>query len=93
MRAELEARAAAQGYTTVELTTGARQPEALNLYLGLGYTPRFDLEGDYEEISYLAAGSPGGANFGWNFMEGTHPFPPGSQPPTNADNHNRGPVA
>ena len=51
--AELEAHAAATGYTTVELTTGARQPEALNLYLGLGYTPRFDLDGDLEEISYL----------------------------------------
>jgi glucose/arabinose dehydrogenase len=38
----------------------------------------------YEEISYLAAGSPGGANFGWNLMEGTHPFPPGSSPPNNA---------
>ena len=36
----------------------------------------------YEEISYLPAGSPGGANFGWNLMEGTHPFPPGSQPPS-----------
>ena len=38
----------------------------------------------YEEISYLPAGSAGGANFGWNLMEGTHPFPPGSQPPANA---------
>jgi hypothetical protein len=38
----------------------------------------------YEEISYLPAGSPGGANFGWNLMEGTHPFPPGSSPPNNS---------
>ena len=28
----------------------------------------------WEEIDYLVAGSPGGANFGWNAMEGTHPF-------------------
>ena len=28
----------------------------------------------WEEIDYLPAGSPGGANFGWNAMEGTHPF-------------------
>jgi GNAT superfamily N-acetyltransferase len=51
--AELEALAAEIGYTSVELTTGARQPEAVALYLSLGYAPRFDLEGDLEEISYL----------------------------------------
>ena len=51
--AELESEAAARGYTTVRLTTGARQPEALTLYLTLGYTPLFDLDGDLEEISYL----------------------------------------
>jgi glucose/arabinose dehydrogenase len=28
----------------------------------------------WEEIDYLPAGSPGGANFGWNAMEGKHPF-------------------
>jgi glucose/arabinose dehydrogenase len=38
----------------------------------------------YEEISYQAAGTPGGMNFGWNLMEGTHGFPPGSQPPLDA---------
>jgi glucose/arabinose dehydrogenase len=31
-------------------------------------------QGDWEEINYLATGSPGGANFGWNFREGAHPF-------------------
>ncbi len=30
-------------------------------------------QGDWEEIDYLPAGS-GGANFGWNAMEGTHPY-------------------
>jgi glucose/arabinose dehydrogenase len=28
----------------------------------------------WEEIDYLPAGSPGGANFGWNFFEGNHPY-------------------
>jgi glucose/arabinose dehydrogenase len=27
-----------------------------------------------EEIDYLPAGSPGGANFGWNYYEGTRPY-------------------
>lgn len=52
--AELEREASERGYTIVELTTGARQPEAVALYLGLGYEPRFDLDGDFEEIGYLA---------------------------------------
>jgi len=28
----------------------------------------------WEEIDYLAAGSPGGTNFGWNLREGAHPY-------------------
>lgn len=28
----------------------------------------------WEEINFLAAGSPGGANFGWNYREGAHPY-------------------
>ena len=28
----------------------------------------------WEEIDFLPAGSPSGANFGWNYREGTHPF-------------------
>ena len=31
-------------------------------------------QGDWEEISFQAAGSAGGLNFGWNVVEGTHPF-------------------
>lgn len=38
----LEHRAAAQGYSRVYLTTGFRQPEAVALYIGLGYRPLFD---------------------------------------------------
>lgn len=29
----------------------------------------------YEEVHYVPAGSPGGLNFGWPIMEGTHCFP------------------
>lgn len=28
----------------------------------------------WEEINYLPAGSPGGANFGWNYREGAHEY-------------------
>ncbi len=31
-------------------------------------------QGDWEEVDFLPAGTPGGANFGWNLMEGTHPY-------------------
>ncbi len=44
--AELEARAAALGYTRAYLTTGFRQPEATTLYLKLGYRPLFDVSAD-----------------------------------------------
>jgi ribosomal protein S18 acetylase RimI-like enzyme len=51
--AELEALAVESGYSNVVLTTGARQPEAVGLYIALGYEPLFDVDGDLEEISYL----------------------------------------
>ncbi|WP_344797311.1 GNAT family N-acetyltransferase [Frondihabitans peucedani] len=56
--AELEAEAQRRGYRRVVLTTGARQPEAVGLYLALGYRPLFDLAGDLEEISYLRFEKP-----------------------------------
>ena len=31
-------------------------------------------QNEWEEIDYLPAGAAGGANFGWNFKEGTHIF-------------------
>lgn len=31
-------------------------------------------QGDWEEIDYLPAGSPGGTNFGWDHREGAHDF-------------------
>jgi GNAT superfamily N-acetyltransferase len=56
--AELEARAAALGYTGLELTTGARQPEAVALYLRHGWRPDFDLDDDWEAVSYLRFTKP-----------------------------------
>jgi glucose/arabinose dehydrogenase len=38
-------------------------------------------QNQWEEVNYLPAGSPPGANFGWNYREGLHPYegtPPGS---------------
>jgi glucose/arabinose dehydrogenase len=31
-------------------------------------------QGTWEEIDYIPAGSPGGANFGWNYREGAHEY-------------------
>jgi glucose/arabinose dehydrogenase len=31
-------------------------------------------QGEWEEIDFLAAGSAGGANFGWDFREGAHDY-------------------
>lgn len=39
---ELERTARERGYLRLYLTTGPRQPEAVRLYLGAGYTPLFD---------------------------------------------------
>ncbi|MDT0169592.1 GNAT family N-acetyltransferase [Pseudarthrobacter sp. BRE9] len=52
--AELEALAAARGYTRLYLTTGPRQPEAKHLYLNTGYEAQFDLDADPESIGPLA---------------------------------------
>ena len=34
----------------------------------------------WEEINILPAGSPGGQNYGWDFLEGTHPYEANSFP-------------
>lgn len=42
-------------------------------------------QGEWEEIDFLPAGTPGGVNFGWDYFEGTHPFegnPPDGLPLT-----------
>ncbi len=52
--AALEEEITARGYRRIYLTTGPRQPEARNLYLALGYTPLFDVDGDIDAIGKLA---------------------------------------
>lgn len=37
-------------------------------------------QGNWEEINRVPGGAPGGYNFGWNEMEGTHPFEGSNQP-------------
>lgn len=54
--AELEAAAVELGYRRIHLTTGPRQPEARDLYLRAGYTPRFDVTADPEQIGPLPFG-------------------------------------
>jgi GNAT superfamily N-acetyltransferase len=49
----LEGAARDRGYRNLYLTTGPRQPEAVGLYLKLGFTPLFDLNGNFEEIGHL----------------------------------------
>lgn len=48
--AELERIAAQAGYTRVFLLTGPRQPEAVALYLAMGYTPLYDRSLPPEEV-------------------------------------------
>jgi GNAT superfamily N-acetyltransferase len=50
----LEDAAVQRGYRRIYLTTGPRQPEAVGLYLSLGYTPLFDLDADPESVAHLA---------------------------------------
>lgn len=38
-------------------------------------------QGSWEEIDFLPAGRPGGANFGWDYFEGAHPYE--GAPPSN----------
>lgn len=66
---QLEQRAAGLGYTRLYLTTGFRQPEAVRLYLALGYRPLFDPAADpvlyrslpFEKHIGAKAGQPGTA--------------------------------
>ncbi|MGO3026456.1 GNAT family N-acetyltransferase [Corynebacterium variabile] len=50
----LESAVAERGYRRIYLTTGPRQPEAVKLYLSLGYTPLFDVNADPEDVVHLA---------------------------------------
>ncbi|UPG74720.1 GNAT family N-acetyltransferase (plasmid) [Roseomonas gilardii subsp. gilardii] len=65
--AALEKRAGDLGYTRAYLTTGFRQPEAVALYLKLGFRPLFDLDAapalyrslPFEKHIGVKAGQPG----------------------------------
>ncbi len=48
--AELERLAAQRGYSRIYLTTGPRQPEAVALYLSMGYRPLYDTSLPAEEV-------------------------------------------
>jgi len=54
----LEHRAAELGYSGLELTTGARQPEAVALYLRHGWTPDFDPAVPQDAAAYLRFTKP-----------------------------------
>ncbi|RLP75083.1 GNAT family N-acetyltransferase [Mycetocola tolaasinivorans] len=47
---ELEDESRRRGYVRSYLTTGPRQPEAVRLYLGAGWTPLFDVDATADEI-------------------------------------------
>lgn len=48
----------------------------------------------WEEIDFVPAGTPGGINFGWNILEGTHPYGGSQQngltPPVAEYSHSQG---
>lgn len=54
----LEHRAVALGYTGLELTTGAKQPEAVALYLRHGWIPDFDPAVPQDAAAYLRFTKP-----------------------------------
>lgn len=54
---------------------GLRNPWRLSFDRATGDMYIGDVGQDtWEEIDFLPAGSPGGANFGWNFREGAHDY-------------------
>jgi glucose/arabinose dehydrogenase len=54
---------------------GLRNPWRFSFDIATGNLFIADVgQGQWEEVNFLPAGSPGGSNFGWNFLEGTHPY-------------------
>jgi ribosomal protein S18 acetylase RimI-like enzyme len=51
---ELQADAAAHGYTRMVLSTGWAQEHAVALYIAAGWTPDTDLDGDWRERGWLS---------------------------------------
>lgn len=57
--------------------TGLRNPWRISVDRATGDVWIGDVgKGDWEEIDVQRAGAPGGTNFGWNRMEGSHCFEP-----------------
>lgn len=53
--------------------TGLRNPWRFSFDRATGDLLIADVgQNQWEEVNFLPAGSPGGSNFGWNIMEGTH---------------------
>lgn len=61
--------------------SGVRNPWRMSFDPGTGDLYIGDVgQGEWEEINHVAAGTPGGLNFGWNYFEGDEPYegtPPG----------------
>ncbi|GAA4596048.1 MULTISPECIES: PQQ-dependent sugar dehydrogenase [Streptomyces] len=60
---------------------GLRNPWRFSFDAGSGDLLIGDVgQSDWEEIDWAPASSPGGENYGWSQMEGTHPFRGGTEP-------------
>ncbi|MGY5005523.1 PQQ-dependent sugar dehydrogenase [Streptomyces griseus] len=60
---------------------GLRNPWRFSFDAGTGDLLIGDVgQSDWEEIDWAPADSPGGENYGWSSMEGTHPFRGGTEP-------------
>ena len=61
--------------------TGLRNPWRLSFDRQTGDLIIGDVgQGSWEEIDFIPAGNSGGVNFGWNHMEGTHPYASSAAP-------------
>ena len=74
---------------------GLRNPWRLSFDRGTGDLYIGDVgQNQWEEIDFVPAGTSGGMNFGWNILEGTHPYSGGSQdslvPPVAEYSHSQG---
>jgi len=54
---------------------GLRNPWRISFDKGIGDLYIGDVgQGDWEEVDFVQAGSPGGLNFGWDYYEGNHDY-------------------
>jgi len=67
-------------YGTEVWAYGLRNPWRISFDTATGDLYIGDVgQNNWEEIDFVAAGTPGGINFGWNILEGTHPYAGGQQ--------------